>query len=80
MIEDINTIPHMEELAGAPGIDGFYIGPSDLAVSMGLGPPDYRGNAKHAEACQKVLIAAKKPWTGSRYPLRIAKRSSATDR
>jgi 4-hydroxy-2-oxoheptanedioate aldolase len=59
MIEDINTIPHMEELAGAPGIDGFYIGPSDLAVSMGLGPPDYRGNAKHAEACQKVLSAAK---------------------
>ena len=59
MIEDINTIPHMEELANVPGIDGFYIGPSDLAVSMGLGPPDYRGNAKHAEACRQVLGTAK---------------------
>ena len=59
MIEDINTVAHVEELADAPGIDGFYVGPSDLAVSMGLGPPAYRGNAQHAEACRRVLETAK---------------------
>jgi 4-hydroxy-2-oxoheptanedioate aldolase len=59
MIEDIKTVAHVEDLTDAPGIDGFYIGPSDLAVSMGLGPPDYRGNAKHAEACHRVLDVAK---------------------
>jgi len=59
MIEDINTVAHIEELAEAPGIDGFYIGPGDLALSIGIAPADYRDSAKHAEACQKVLDVAK---------------------
>src|SRR5208283_492505 len=59
MIEDIKTVAHIDTLADVPGIDGFYIGPSDLAVSMGLGPPEYRESAKHAEACQHVLETAK---------------------
>ena len=59
MIEDIKTVAHIETLADVPGIDGFYIGPSDLAVSMGLGPPEYRESTKHAEACNQVLETAK---------------------
>jgi 4-hydroxy-2-oxoheptanedioate aldolase len=59
MIEDIKTVAHIETLVDVPGIDGFYIGPSDLAVSMGLGPPEYRESTKHAEACHQVLEAAK---------------------
>jgi 4-hydroxy-2-oxoheptanedioate aldolase len=58
-IEDINTVAHVDDLADASGIDGFYIGPSDLAVTMGLGPADYLKSAKHAEACSKVLDTAK---------------------
>jgi len=59
MVEDINTVAHVEELAEAPGIDGFYIGPTDLAASMGIAPMDFRENARHAEACQRVLDVAK---------------------
>jgi 4-hydroxy-2-oxoheptanedioate aldolase len=59
MIEDIKTVARLEELADAPGIDGFYIGPSDRAVSMGLGPPAYLGSPEHAEACRKVRETAK---------------------
>ena len=59
MVEDINTVAHVEELAEAPGIDGFYIGPADLAMSIGVAPMDYQGNARHAETCQKVLDVAK---------------------
>jgi 4-hydroxy-2-oxoheptanedioate aldolase len=59
MIEDIKTVAHIETLVDVPGIDGFYIGPSDLAVSMGLGPPEYRESSKHAKACHQVLEAAK---------------------
>ncbi|MGB8829694.1 MAG: aldolase/citrate lyase family protein [Dehalococcoidales bacterium] len=59
MIEDIKTVAHIDTLADVPGIDGFYIGPSDLAVSMGLGPPEYRESAKHAEACNQLLETAK---------------------
>ena len=60
MIEDIRTVARIEELAGAPGIDGFYIGPADLALSMGLDPGAYLKNKEHGKACQKVLDIARK--------------------
>ena len=59
MVENINTIPNLEDMAKAPGIDGFYIGPADLAISMGVDPRDYRGSKEHAEASQKVLDVAR---------------------
>ncbi|MCX6024530.1 MAG: aldolase/citrate lyase family protein [Chloroflexi bacterium] len=60
MIEHIDTIPRMDDIATAPGIDGFYIGPSDLAVSMGLPPGMANTDERHAAACQAVLDAARK--------------------
>ncbi|MFQ5874473.1 MAG: HpcH/HpaI aldolase/citrate lyase family protein [Dehalococcoidia bacterium] len=59
MVESIDTIPNLEEMAQAPGIDGFYIGPADLALSMGVPPTDYRKSDEHAKACQNVLDVAK---------------------
>ena len=59
MVEDINTVNRIEELAEAPGIDGFYIGPADLAMSIGVAPTNYLKSARHAEACQKVLDVSK---------------------
>ena len=59
MIEDIKTVARIEELAEAPGIDGFYIGPADLAISIGVESTNYLKSVKHAEACQKVLDVAK---------------------
>src|SRR5207237_1142951 len=50
----------MDEIAQAPGIDGFYIGPSDLAVSMGLPPGSVQQDERHGAACQAVLDAARK--------------------
>jgi len=58
MVEDINTVARVEELAEASGIDGFYIGPADLALSMGLESTAFRESAEHAEACQRVLDVA----------------------
>ena len=59
MIEDIKTVAHIEELTRASGIDGFYIGPTDLALSMGVEPNLFRESAEHAKACQRVLDVAK---------------------
>ncbi|MFC1958234.1 HpcH/HpaI aldolase/citrate lyase family protein [Chloroflexota bacterium] len=59
MVEDIKTVARIEELADAPGIDGFYIGPSDLAASMSLMPQTYRESAEHAKACRQVLDVAR---------------------
>jgi 4-hydroxy-2-oxoheptanedioate aldolase len=35
-VEDIEAIEHLEEMAEVPGIDGFVVGPRDLAMSMGF--------------------------------------------
>ncbi|HEX2171855.1 MAG TPA: aldolase/citrate lyase family protein [Dehalococcoidia bacterium] len=60
MIEHIDTIPKLDEIARAPGIDGFYIGPSDLAVTLGLGPGQDRKEPQHVEAVQQILDAARR--------------------
>jgi 4-hydroxy-2-oxoheptanedioate aldolase len=59
MVEDLRTIERLDELAKAPGIDGFYIGPADLAISMGIPPFEYRKDKRHAEACKRVVEAAR---------------------
>ncbi len=59
MVEDIRTVGRVEELAKAPGIDGFYIGPSDLAQTMGVPQASWRINQDHARACQRVLDVAR---------------------
>src|SRR3954451_1514181 len=38
MIETTQAIENLEEIATTPGVDGFYIGPSDLAITMGEVP------------------------------------------
>jgi len=58
-IEAVNNIP---EIAKVPGVDGIFVGPSDLSASMGFignaGHPDVQAAIKKAiEGCQ----AAGKP-------------------
>jgi 4-hydroxy-2-oxoheptanedioate aldolase len=36
MIETAEAIQNLEHIAATPGLDGFYIGPADLSLSMGL--------------------------------------------
>ncbi|MBI2864215.1 MAG: 2,4-dihydroxyhept-2-ene-1,7-dioic acid aldolase [Chloroflexi bacterium] len=55
MIEHVEAVGRVEEIASTPGIDGFYIGPSDLAVTMGLPPGMDNKDPRHVEACQRVL-------------------------
>jgi 4-hydroxy-2-oxoheptanedioate aldolase len=58
MVEDIGTIPNLEAMAKAPGIDGFYVGPADLALTLGLSPGMDVRDARHAEAVQRVVDVA----------------------
>ncbi len=60
MIEDIKAIDRLDQIASVPGVDGLYIGPWDLAMTMGIDPATYAKNAQHAAACNKVLEAAKR--------------------
>lgn len=61
MIETVEALKNLDEICQAPGIDGLYIGPSDLAVSMGL--PTAGMDNKHPDhvaAVQKVLDTARR--------------------
>ena len=60
MIETTQAIENLEEIATTPGVDGFYIGPSDLAITMGLVPKLDHNAPQHIEAVQKVIDCAKK--------------------
>ena len=60
MIETVDAVERLDEIVKAPGIDGFYIGPSDLALSMGLQPgPEASNDPRHVEACQRVVDVAR---------------------
>jgi 4-hydroxy-2-oxoheptanedioate aldolase len=38
MIETADGLDRVEEIAATPGLDGLYIGPSDLSLALGLTP------------------------------------------
>jgi 4-hydroxy-2-oxoheptanedioate aldolase len=38
MIETSEGLDNVEEIAATPGLDGLYIGPSDLSIAVGLPP------------------------------------------
>jgi 4-hydroxy-2-oxoheptanedioate aldolase len=60
MIEHIDAVGEIEDIAAVPGLDGFFIGPGDLALSLGLGPGDGASSARFLEACDHVAKAAKR--------------------
>ena len=56
MVETRDGLEHVEEIAATPGLDGIYIGPSDLSLALGLVPRV--GGPVLEEAIQRVREAA----------------------
>ncbi len=56
-IESIQAVNQAEAIMSVPGIDGCWIGPADLALSMGIHPRDKYENEDHARALERVLEA-----------------------
>jgi 4-hydroxy-2-oxoheptanedioate aldolase len=59
MVETIDGIDNVEAIAAEPGVDGIYIGPADLAVSMGLKPGIALQDGPHAEAVARIVAACR---------------------
>jgi 4-hydroxy-2-oxoheptanedioate aldolase len=38
MIETREGLDHLDEIAATPGLDGLYVGPSDLSIALGMPP------------------------------------------
>jgi 4-hydroxy-2-oxoheptanedioate aldolase len=57
MIETTRGLANVEEIASVPGVDGLFVGPSDLAISLGL-KPGVTGNARFDESMARIRTAA----------------------
>ena len=54
-IETVAAMEQLEEIAAIPGIDGIFIGPADLAASMG-----HPGNPGHPEVQEAIASAMRR--------------------
>ena len=60
MIETVEALANVEEIAAVPGLDGLFVGPSDLSITLSNGAGiDKLGKATLA-AMEKVAAAAKR--------------------
>ena len=59
MIETQQALDNLDEILKVPGLDGIYIGPSDLALSLGGTPKPDQTDPKVVEAINHILAAAK---------------------
>lgn len=60
MVETREGLERVEEIAATPGLDGIYIGPSDLALSLGLPPTLNVTEPEHAEAVSRIKEACQR--------------------
>jgi 4-hydroxy-2-oxoheptanedioate aldolase len=64
MIETAEAMDNLDAIAATPGVDGLFVGPVDLALSLGLGPalvmpdPVFAAIDKVVEACARHGIMA----------------------
>ncbi len=59
MIETKEGTEKLEEIVTTPGLDGIYIGPADLALSMGLPVRGDQPEEEHLEMVKTILATAK---------------------
>lgn len=66
-IETKTAVENAEEILSTPGVDGCWIGPSDLSLSLGIHPRERFTSDIHAAAVEKVLQACKNTGTFAGY-------------
>jgi len=59
-IEHIDAVNKADEILSVKGVDACFIGPNDLAGSMGLKPDIHCRHPEHEKAVMRVLETAKK--------------------
>jgi 4-hydroxy-2-oxoheptanedioate aldolase len=57
MIETAAAVEAVEEICATPGVDGIYIGPVDLAISLGQPPRLAPVPGPHADAMERARLA-----------------------
>jgi len=73
MIETKKAMGNLDEIMSVPGLDGIYIGPADLGLSLGGEPRGDQVDPKIVDAIKKILATAKK------HKIRAGIHCSSTD-
>ncbi len=60
MIETARALDNLDDILATPGLDGIYIGPSDLSLSLGCMPKLDPSEPRVVEAIETILAAAKR--------------------
>lgn len=60
MVETSEGLERVEEIAATPGLDGIYIGPADLAISLGLPPATDVTEDAHLKAVRRIRDACQR--------------------
>jgi 4-hydroxy-2-oxoheptanedioate aldolase len=58
MIETVAGLAAVEEIASTEGLDGLFIGPADLSISLGFGPPSGERPEPVAAAVERIRTSA----------------------
>jgi 4-hydroxy-2-oxoheptanedioate aldolase len=56
-IETLEAVDNAEAIFSVDGIDGCWIGPADLALSIGIHPRDMANDDRHQRALERVIEA-----------------------
>ncbi|MEZ7961388.1 MAG: aldolase/citrate lyase family protein [Ilumatobacter sp.] len=54
MIETIEAVGNLGDILAVPGIDAVYVGPSDLSITLGLGPGNHDEAPEFLEALDAI--------------------------
>jgi len=57
MIETVEALNNVDEILSVEGVDAAYVGPADLAISLGLGPTGNDGTAQFDDALATIINA-----------------------
>lgn len=58
-IESIQAVENAEAIMSTPGVDGCWVGPADLALSLGIHPSKAAEDDRHAKALERVVEACR---------------------
>lgn len=78
MVETAEALENLEEIAAVEGLDGIFVGPNDLAISLGYGPGAEFREAALEEAIERVRAHCQR--NGRRVGIFCASGESARQR
>jgi 4-hydroxy-2-oxoheptanedioate aldolase len=60
MIETREALDNLDDVLATPGLDGIYVGPSDLSISLGHSPGLDKSDEFMISALQKIVDGCKR--------------------